>query len=193
VAIKGLSDERQDVYREIREMSAHPLDIDLARPMSWLQPTLIREQAGTEVALPRFEKHLLCDEEGLFPEHLNTWEQNILHTELHRDENVAWYRNPDRPTQDSLGIVYKDDNELKIVRPDFLFFVNSDDGTIAVDIVDPHGHHLADSLPKLQGLARYAEANGANYRRIEAVAELNGTYKLLDLKDEKGQGNRACC
>jgi type III restriction enzyme len=153
--------------------------------MSWLQPTIIREQNGTELALPRFEKHLLCDEEGLFPEHLNTWEQNILRTELHRNDNVAWYRNPDRPSQDSLGIIYKDDNEVKIVRPDFLFFANSDDGTIVVDIVDPHSHHLADSLPKLQGLARYAEANGAVYRRIEAVAELNGTYKLLDLKDEK--------
>jgi len=185
VAIKKLSDERQDVYREIREMSAHPLDVDLARPTSWLQPTLIREQGGTETALPLFEKHLLCDEEGLFPEHFNTWEQNILHAELHRSENVAWYRNPDRPSQDSLGIVYNDDNELKVVRPDFVFFGSSKTGTIFVDIVDPHSHHLADSLPKLQGLARYAEANGAVYRRIETVTELDGTYKLLDLKEEK--------
>lgn len=186
VAIKGRSDERQDVYREIREMSAHPLDVDLARPKSWLQPTSSREQNGTEIALPRFEKHLLCDEEGLFPVDLNNnWEQTILKTELHRTENVAWYRNPGQASQDSLGITYKDDTDIKIVRPDFLFFVRLDDGTIGVDIVDPHGWHLADSLPKLQGLARYAEANGAVYRRIEAVAELNDRYKLLDLKEEK--------
>ena len=185
VAIKKLSDERQDVYREIREMSAHPLDVDLARPTSWLQPTHIREQNGAEVALPRFEKHLLCDEEGLFPDVLNTWEQNILHTELHRIENVAWYRNPNRPSQDSLGIVYEDADDKKIVRPDFLFFGKLDDRTIIVDIVDPHGHHLADSLPKLQGLARYAETHGATYRRIEAVAEVDGRYKVLDLKEEK--------
>lgn len=185
-AIKKLSDERQDVYREIREMSAHPLDVDLARPTSWLQPTHVREQNGTETALPRFEKHLLCDEEGLFPpENLNSWEQDILRTELHRQGNLAWYRNPDRPSQDSLGIVYKDDTELKIVRPDFLFFARLDDGTVVADIVDPHGYHLADSLPKLQGLARYAQLYGAAYRRIEAVAELDGVYKLLDLKDEK--------
>jgi type III restriction enzyme len=185
VAIKKRSDERQDIYREIREMSAHPLDVDLARPMSWLQPTHIREQNATEVALPRFEKHLLCDEEGLFPDVLNTWEQNIMRKELHRSENIAWYRNPDRPSQDSLGIVYEDVNDKKIVRPDFLFFGKLDDGTIIVDIVDPHSHHLADSLPKLQGLARYAEDYGAAYRRIDAVAELDGRYKLLDLKDEK--------
>lgn len=185
-SIKKLSDERQDVYREIREMSAQPLDVDLARPISWLQPTHIREQDGTEVALPRFEKHLLCDEEGLFPDVLNTWELNILRTELHRVDNLAWYRNPNRPSQDSLGIVYKDDNELKVLRFDFLFFAKLDDGSIVIDIVDPHGHHLADSLPKLQGLARYAETHGAAYRRIEAVAELdNNRYKFLDLKQEE--------
>ena len=49
--------------------------------------------------------------------------------------------------------------------------------------MDPHSHHLADALPKLKGLARYAEVNGAIYRRVEAVAELNGGYKLLDLKE----------
>jgi type III restriction enzyme len=185
VAIKNLTDERQDIYREIREMSDHPLDVDLARPTAWLQPSSIREADGKDVPLPRFKKHFLCDEEGLFPNDLNTWEQNILRTELHRNDNVAWYRNPDRPSQDSLGIVYKDDNKIGIVRPDFLFFASSDHGSIVVDIVDPHGHYLADSLPKLKGLALYAEDHGKDYRRIEAVTDLNGTYKLLDLKEEK--------
>lgn len=185
VAIKSLSDERQDVYREIREMSAHPLDVDLARPQSRLQLTSSREQNGTETALLRFEKHLLCDEEGLFPEDFNPWETTVLNTELQRKENIAWYRNPDRPSQDSLGITYEDGAEIKIVRPDFIFFARLDDGTIVADIIDPHGHHLADALPKLRGMARYAEINGKCYRRIEAVAELNGTYKMLDLKKQK--------
>jgi hypothetical protein len=185
-AIKRLSDERQDVYREIREMSARPLDVDLARPASRLQPSIIREADNTETALPRFEKHLLCDEEGLFPVDFNSnWEMGILRTELNRNENVAWYRNPGRPSQDSLGVTYEDDNEIKIVRPDFIFFAGSDDGTIVADLVDPHGWHLADALPKLRGLARYAEVSGAVYRRIEAVAELNGKYRLLDLKEER--------
>jgi type III restriction enzyme len=110
----------------------------------------------------------------LFPEDFqSSWEPNVLHTELHRKENIAWYRNPDRLSQDSIGITYEADDEIKILRPDFLFFGSLGDGTIVADIVDPHGHHLADSLPKLQGLARYAEANGAVYRRIEAVAMLD--------------------
>jgi len=184
VAIRSLSDERQEVYREIREMSADPLDVDLASPKTWLQPTTIREENGNEVALPRFEKHLLCDEEGLFPENFNAWEEKVLLAELGRDKNIAWYRNPARASQDSLGVTYEDDGETKIVRPDFVFFVRLDDGTIAADIVDPHGHHLADALSKLEGLARYAEANEAVYRRVEAVAELNGSYRLLDLKEK---------
>jgi hypothetical protein len=185
VAIKGLSDERQDIYREIREMSADPLDVDLARPKTWLQPTTIREHDGAEIALPLYEKHLLCDDKGLFPEHFNAWEEKILLAELGRSENVAWYRNPARASQDSLGITYEDGADTKIVRPDFVFFARLDDGNIVADIVDPHSHHLADALPKLKGLARYAEANGEIYRRVDAVTELDGTFKLLDLKEKK--------
>lgn len=183
VPIKSLSDERQEVYRELREMSAEPLDVELARPSTWLQRTTVREADGTETDLPRFEKHLLCDEGGLFPESFNSWEDKVLITELKRGGSVAWYRNPARTSQDSLGVAYEDADETKIVRPDFIFFGRLSDGNIVADIVDPHGHHLADALPKLIGLAKYAEAKGVSYRRIEAVTELNGGYKLLDLKE----------
>ena len=185
VPIKNLSDERQDVYRDIREMSSDPLDVDLARPKTWLQPTTIREQDGTEVTLPRYEKHLLCDEDGLFPEHFNSWEERILQNELSREKNIAWYRNPARASQDSLGVTYKNGDEEKIIRPDFIFFAKLDDSTIVADIIDPHGHHLADALPKLKGLAQYAESNEAVYRRVEVVAEVDGVYKLLDLKEKE--------
>ena len=52
------------------------------------------------------------------------------------------------------------------------------------DIVDPHGVHLADALPKLQGLALYAETHSKNYRRIESVAEAMGKLRVLDLTNE---------
>lgn len=183
ISIKNLSDERQEVYRELREMSADPLDVDLARPTSRLQPTKSREADGTETDLPRFERHLLCDGDGLFPENFNSWEDKVLLAELQRNGSIAWYRNPARTSQDSLGVVYEDADEIRIVRPDFIFFGRQVDGTIVADIVDPHGHHFADALPKLKGLARYAESNGAIYRRIEVVTQLDGGYKLLDLKE----------
>jgi len=43
ISIKGLSDERQEAYRLIREMSTEPQDIDLAKPKSWMEATSVRE------------------------------------------------------------------------------------------------------------------------------------------------------
>lgn len=45
----------------------------------------------------------------------------------------------------------------------------------------PHGIQFADALAKLQGLALYAEAHRHIYRRIEAVAEVDGKLRMLDL------------
>lgn len=181
-AIRKLRDERQEAYRVIREMSADPLDVDLARPHSSIQPTTAKEVNGKEESLPRYEKHLLCDGEGKFPIAFDaSWEKTVLEAELAKQGCEAWYRNPARASQDSLGVVYDDAGEAKIVRPDFIFFARTGDGSVAADIVDPHGHHLADSLPKLRGLARYAETNASLFRRIEAVAEIDGRYRMLDL------------
>jgi type III restriction enzyme len=121
VDIKNLSDERQDVYRQIREMSANPMDVDLARPTSWMQPTTIREANGSDTPLPSFQRHMLCDEHGMFPEDFNSWEGEVVKSELARAGAIAWYRNPSRASQDSLGIIYEDGGEPRIVRPDFVF------------------------------------------------------------------------
>lgn len=183
VDIKNLSDERQDVYRQIREMSANPMDVDLARPTSWMQPTTIREANGSETPLPSFERHMLCDEHGMFPEDFNSWEGEVVKSELARAGAIAWYRNPSRASQDSLGIIYEDGGEPKIVRPDFVFFVQQDDGTAVADIVDPHGIQFGDAMPKIKGLAQYAERFGDQYRRIEAVAKIGDKFRVLDLKE----------
>lgn len=183
VTIKGLSDERQEVYRQIREMSAEPLDVDLARPRIWLQPTTAREADGREIALPRFERHLLCDNDGFFPENFNSWEEKVVQAELQRPETVAWYRNPARASQDSLGVTYEEGEELKVVRPDFIFFARRSDGSIAADIVDPHGIQFGDALPRLQGLARYAEKHPGVYRRVEVVAQVGGKFRAIDLTE----------
>jgi hypothetical protein len=125
-------------------MSSEPLDVDLARPNTWLQLTTAREGDGTEVEIPRFERHMLCNEDGFFPESFNSWEDKVLLAELQREGNVAWYRNPARASQDSLSVTYEEGGETKIVRPDFIFFARLPNGRIVADIVDPHGYHLAD-------------------------------------------------
>ncbi|MDO8270430.1 MAG: DEAD/DEAH box helicase family protein [Gammaproteobacteria bacterium] len=178
--IKQLSHDRQDVYRQIVALSTYPQDVDLALPMSRFEPTTSREQDGVEVTIPTYTLHLLCDDQELYPAELETWEISVLKNEQKRDGFQFWYRNPDRPSQDSLGIAYKLDDDTKIIRPDFVFFAESD-GEIVVDIIDPHSFHFADALPKLQGLARYAEAHSQIYRRIEAVAKSGSKLRFLDL------------
>jgi hypothetical protein len=183
VTIKDLSDERQEAYRQIREMSADPEYIDLARPKSWLENTSAREVDGSETPLPTYKRHLLCDESGLFPAEMNDWEAKVLRTEMERNGFLAWYRNPSRSSQDSLGVAYVDDNKVKIVRPDFIFFSKQPGGSIAADIVDPHGTYLADALPKLKGLARYAETHQGVFRRIESTVKVGDVLRVLDLKN----------
>lgn len=183
VPIKSLSDERQEAYRLIKGMSTEPQDIDLAMPKSWMEPTSAREVDGSETPLPTYEHHLLCDEAGTFPAEMNKWEVEVLRAEMQRDGFLAWYRNPSRSSQDSLGVAYTDSGQFKILRPDFIFFSMQSDGTIAADIVDPHGTHYSDALPKLQGLARYAETHATVYRRIEAVAKVGDMLRVLDLTE----------
>lgn len=183
--IKGLSDERQETYRVLRSWSNEPEDIDLVKPNSWMVATTVLEDK-VEEPLPKYKAHLMCDEKDkLFPCDINTWEITILEVEMKREGMIAWYRNPGNASQESLGISYTEDKSYKIVRPDFIFFFENKDKSIAVDIIDPHGYHLSDSLPKLVGLAKYAKTHKAIYRRIEAVAEINGKLKVLDLTDEK--------
>jgi type III restriction enzyme len=182
--IAKLTDKRQEAYREISELSATPFDVRLAKPSSRLQPTKSLE-GGKETILPCFNRHLLSDEAGLFPDELNRWEAKVHAVEMQRDTRMGWYRNPSRTSQDSLGIVYDYAGKTEIMRPDFLFFGEGASGEIVADIVDPHGDHLADSLPKLRGLADYVEKHGAEFGRIEAVAEVDGSFRALDLKAGK--------
>jgi len=178
-----VSDERKETYRQLKRWSTDPEDIDLVKPTSWMEATTALEANGSETPLPTYEHHLLCNEHGVFPAEMNEWESSVLKTEMQRDGFQAWYRNPSRASQDSLGIAYNDNGKVKIVRPDFIFFAMQEDGTIAADIVDPHGTYLSDALPKLQGLASYTETHLNVYRRVETVAKVGDKLRVLDLTD----------
>ncbi|RYY74251.1 MAG: type III restriction endonuclease subunit R [Gammaproteobacteria bacterium] len=181
--IKLLNDDRKETYRQIIEMSTEPQSIDLAKPESRYEATKAREKDIVTV-LPTWDNHLLCDSNGKYPAELNNWETIVVEKEMKQKGSNFWYRNPKQPGQASLGIAYLSADQYQIVRPDFIFFVTQSDGTVTADIVDPHGIHLADALPKLQGLALYAARHGNYYRRIESVAEVLGKLRALDLKNE---------
>lgn len=180
-AIALLTDKRRDAYREISEMSATPFDVRLAKPSSRLQPTKALE-GGKETELPLFTEHLLCDVKGQFPDELNGLETKVQVVEMQREGRIGWYRNPSRTSQDSLGIAYDYAGDTLILRPDFLFFSVDATGAVVADIVDPHGDFLADGASKLRGLADYTEKHGAVFGRIEALAEIDGSVLVLDLK-----------
>jgi len=150
-----------------------------------MEPTEVRELDGTVTPLQTYPHHLMCDANGLFPADLNDWESRVLETEMQRPGFIAWYRNPPRAGSYSLGIAYGDGDDTRIVRPDFLIFSRQADGSVAVDIVDPHGTQFSDALPKLRGLAAYAELHAGKVRRVDAIAEVGEKLRVLDLTDAK--------
>lgn len=182
VSIKGLSDERQDAYRQIKQLSAEPQDTDLMKPTSWMENTAVREN-GEDVPLTAYQNHLLCDDTGSFPAALNEWEREVIEAEFRRQGFSCWYRNPGRASQESLAVPYEDNGQVKLLRPDFIFFATQPNGTVVADLVDPHTTHLSDATPKLKGLAQYAETHSGAFRRIDAVAKVGGRLRVLDLTD----------
>lgn len=181
VAIRDLPHERQEAYRQIQEMSSEPQPINLVRPSSRVEPTVVRAQNGTETPIATFERHLLADADGRYPMETNDWEDAVLRRELGRRNSLGWYRNPSRSSHDSLAIAYQDGDRWRTLRPDFVFFTEGAQGAVNSVIVDPHGHHLADALPKLKGLARYAAEHDGAFQRIESISKIDGVLRLLDL------------
>ncbi|RNH90365.1 type III restriction endonuclease subunit R [Micromonospora aurantiaca] len=153
VAIKGLRDERRAVYDAIIAMSTDPQRIDILRPKVRSEETEA-DADGTKV--PTRPGHLMSDEAGDFPiGSLNSWETAVLDSERKQPGFLAWYRNPGRASDDSLAIAYKDGKGAwRRMCPDFLFF-HGDEHNVKVSIIDPHGYHLGDALPKLRGLASF--------------------------------------
>ena len=181
VAIKGLTDERRDVYETIKGLSPEPQITGVQRPRVRAEET---EDAGGNKLETR-TCHLMSDVEGNFPVgHLNRWEIEVLDKEMTRPGFRAWYRNPARPSADALAIAYRDSRgHWRRMCPDFLFF-HDDDEDVKVSIVDPHSQHLSDALSKLRGLAGFAATHGEAFHRIESVAQMSdGTLRVLDVLD----------
>ncbi|MFD1861252.1 type III restriction endonuclease subunit R [Aeromicrobium camelliae] len=186
VQIKELSDERQQAFEDIRAEATEPKRGELKRPRTRMEDYAVVDEDGQIAVAPLADRHLMSDENGEFPlSSLNGWEFDVVQAELARSSCRAWYRNPARAAVDSLGVSYRDDvGNWRSMHPDFIFF-NEIDGAIRPSIVDPHGHHLQDSLLKLQALVRFANDYGSEFHRIEALAEIDGKMRVLDLQVDR--------
>lgn len=190
-ARKGLSDEQRAPYERVITSGAEPLTTDFVLPSKiMVQRNQVKDPDGNPIKDKyvyiddTYTGHVIGDMDGLFPAELNSWERHVLDVEQHRDGEVYWYRNPSRAGASSVVVPYIIDDEWRAMCPDFIFFTARESG-VEVSIVDPHGAHLGDALAKLQGLARYAEKHGSAFGRIESVAEVDGTYRVLDMQMER--------
>ena len=179
--IKGLGEDRKVVYDDLKREAREPQRVDPVVPESRIENT----RDADNNLLPTRPHHLMADENGSFPVgSLNDWELSVIDTELGRGEFVGWYRNPSAATASAVQVPYQVGTKWKPLQPDFIFFSKKKDGSVAPSIVDPHGTHLADALPKLKGLAAFAKRYPGEFLRIEAVSAVSGKgLRLLDLTD----------
>ncbi len=185
-AIEQLPDDRRQEYREISALAATPQVDSLGRPRTRIEDYVEADKDGQTSLAELVKLHLMSDQNGDAPiSKLNAWEGEVVKREIARDGALAWYRNPPRQTADSLGVAYRDEatGNWRSMHPDFIFF-HEVDGEVKASIVDPHGHHLEDSLVKLQALAAFANVHGHSFHRIEALSKVGDVMKVLNLKDE---------
>jgi type III restriction enzyme len=184
VAIKQLPDARQQQYEDIRAMTTDPQRGVLRPPRTRIEGFSVLGEDDQITAAPLAPLHLMSDEAGQFPlTSLNKWERAVVVAELTRPSVRAWYRNPSWAAVDSLGIAYRDNDSgnWRSMHPDFVVF-DEVGGKIVASIVDPHGTHLADALMKLKALATFAGKYGEAFHRIEALAEVDGSMRVIDMK-----------
>jgi hypothetical protein len=181
VEIKNTTGATRDAYRKVQEQTSAPEAITVELRANEKAPT----RNGDGEALRTFEGHIYSDAAGEFPAQFNDWEEAVVTTEIARRSFVAWYRNPQRATPNSLRIPYQDEAcKWSSLQIDFLIVSRRDDGALAASIVDPHGDHLADAKAKLRALAAFADNYGDRFLRIQSVAKAaDGSLRSLDLLD----------
>ena len=135
-----------------------------------------------------YDKHMYVDDNGIYKASLNTWERDVLQEEIN---NVIyfWLRNP---VKKDWSYIIPYENEEGIIKPMFVDFIvirrdntNSDNPYI-FDILEPHDPSLNDNVPKIRGLARFAEKYNTLFGRIQLIRKMKRPdgkehYVRLDL------------
>lgn len=186
-AIVGLPDTKKAEFFKIWSQAKAPEEVRILWPtqISAADKRIVKAKDGTQTTAQatRHAKHLYVNGRGTFPATVTGWESDVLAAELDSNTLVGWYRNPTAGTA-ALAVPYEQSAVARTLYPDFVF-VHEVDGELVVDIVDPHRPNEADTGPKWRGLAVYAAAHGAQFRRILAVIEdSNENLLSLDLKNQ---------
>ena len=197
-AISQLSEGRRNTYDAIRGGAKTPELISIATPQTIEEAIDVPgEKAADEAAAiayaradrpNRLTRHIYTDGEDsdYYAPGLNQLERDVLGIEL--GENDFWYRNPPSGSR-SLTIPYRlSDESWAGLHPDFILFRRASDGTLSASIVDPHGTHYDDAVPKLRGYAAYAQMHPSAFRSLLAIDRLNGVILAVPMHDSGVRG-----
>jgi type III restriction enzyme len=173
-AIDALSETQRRAFDRLAEHADEPTERLLALPLT------IRSRRNTKST--DWPQHLFVDNDGQFPDDLNSWEAAEVERMLDAKGTIAWVRNKSSQGW-SLTIPYENEGVVTPLYPDFLFFRRTTDGVV-VDIVDPHSIHIRDAPAKARGLASYAKKHRSRFGRIELVIYDDKTDRrqVLNLK-----------
>jgi len=176
--IEELTGARADRYRDVKRRGERP------------EPEALSLGHDIQVRCeePIWEDHLFVDAKGKFGWKPETWERMALESARRQPGYAGFLRNQDR--KDWALCVPYGVGEPKPLYPDLLVMRRAK-GRVLIDILDPHGDHLADALEKAQGLAEYARVHGDDFGRVEIVRVVRerGVERIekLDLKDHRIQ------
>lgn len=180
-AIRSLSEATRATYAEVQRLATDPEIVPLSFPTDSIEVSRGNKQwAG----------HIYANGSGKAPITLNTWEAQVIEAEMERADFRFWLRNFDRKTW-SLTVPYEKDGRWAPLYPDFLLVREEEDGSLVVDLLDPHTISLADAPAKAAGLAKYAAKHAPEFGRIELIVVKDGQLRRLDLKDETVRGRVA--
>lgn len=186
LAITELEESSRTAFKRLQGESRMPSEAPIKMPKS-IDTDAVKGNGSDEAvdalrdSKDRYPKHVFADagaKDGKFYCQLSQWESGILRSQLDRDDTAAWYRNPSRGGEKSLCIPYEVMKEGKRtyagLYPDFIILRKEGTGSamkLRPVIIDPHGHHLPDSGPKLRGMIAYAEEHGAAFKAIYPIIQ----------------------
>ena len=174
--VEALSANLKEGYRQVRLTARDPQ----SRPLEVFQHIEGRA-VGTE-----WDDHLYVDDEGIFHyEFRSSWEPQVLEEAMAAEGFLGWLRLEDRKDW-ALTIPYRAMGEIKPMYPDLLVF-RQERNRVVVDILDPHDPTREDWLPKVRGLAEYADKHWKSFGRIEASIVVKGAVHHLDLRVERNR------
>ena len=173
-AIRSKPEESRQEYDDILGTAKDPEHSQLEMPQT----------IEARKASPKWERHIYVDAKGEYGPYkpLNTWERDILAQTLEAEGAIAWFRNPPRKRY-AFCVPYEAKGKYAGLYPDFLVF-RRENGSVTIDILDPHDVGREDSPAKAAGLAKFVDKHPDAFGRIILAIVSGGEIKTLDLKNE---------